>query len=375
VNPKKSSSNQARNFVRSKGRKFRMRKFLGVVAFLVSVGLPASANAALQTLSSLFVFGDSLSDGGNSGLVSQAATNGAYTYPPSPYYNGQYSNGPVAVEYLWRSYNGNAPFIPSLAGGTNYAIGGATTGVDNFNAISSTTGALGPAYVQLGNNWQLNTFGAQLAGGRTFDPVSSLFVIWTFPNDVFNWVENGGFTSGTIGGAAGVGPVGVDALIGNGINNIVQTVLALASTGAQHFLIPNMPDLGEVPEFKGTAFEPGMKAVSQGFNFYLAQALTALDAQLASAEIVQFDLFETLNRAAANPGAYGFMNTTEKCIDHILDGRCDPSNNTWLFWDGVHPTTYAHSIIGAEFRAAVPEPETILLLAFGLLGILATRRR
>ncbi len=351
-----------------------MKKFLGVVAFLVSVGLPASANASLQTLSSLFVFGDSLADGGNSGLVTQTAPGGGYTYPPFPYYNGQYSNGPVAVEYLWRSYNGNLPFRPSLAGGTNYAIGGATTGVDNFNAISQSTGPQ-PVFAHLGNNWQLSTFGAQLAGGRAFDPVSSLFVIWTFPNDVFNWVENGGYTPGTIGGAAGVGPVGVDALIGNGINNIVQTVLALASTGAQHFLIPNMPDLGEVPEFKGTAFEPGMKAVSQGFNFYLAQALTALDAQLASAEIVQFDLFETLNRAAANPGAYGFTNTTDKCIDHIQDGRCDPFNNTWLFWDGVHPTTYAHSIIGAEFRAAVPEPETILLLAFGLFGIFATRRR
>ncbi len=352
-----------------------MKKILGVVAFLVSVGLPASANASLQTLSSLFVFGDSLSDGGNSGLVSQAATNGAYTYPPAPYYNGQSSNGPVAVEYLWRSYNGNAPFTPSLAGGTNYAIGGATTGKDNFYAISSTAGALGPAYAQLGNNWQLNTFGAQLAGGRTFDPVSSLFVIWLFPNDVFNWVENGGLTPGTAGGSSGVGPVGIDALIGNGINNIIQTVLALASTGAQHFLIPNMPDLGEVPEFKGTYLEPDMKAVSQGFNFYLAQALTALDAQLASVEIVQFDMFGVFNRAAASPGAYGITNTTEKCIDNILNGRCDPSNNTWLFWDGVHPTTYAHSIIGGGFRAAVPEPETILLLAIGLFGIFATRRR
>ncbi len=41
----------------------------------------------------------------------------------------------------------------------------------------------------------------------------------------------------------------------------------------------------------------------------------------------------------------------------------------------VHPTTYAHSLLGAEFRASVPEPETILLVAIGLLGIFVTRRR
>ena len=31
--------------------------------------------------------------------------------------------------------------------------------------------------------------------------------------------------------------------------------------------------------------------------------------------------------------------------------------------------------VGAEFRAAIPEPESILLLPVGLLGILATRRK
>ena len=106
------------------------KKVLGALALVVAMGLPASANASLQSLSDMFVFGDSLSDGGNSGIVSRAATGGTVTFPPAPYYNGQYSNGPVAVEYLWQSYNGGASLAPSLAGGTNYAIGGATSGVE-----------------------------------------------------------------------------------------------------------------------------------------------------------------------------------------------------------------------------------------------------
>ena len=112
-----------------------MKKLLAGMALIVSASLPVAANASLQELTNLYVFGDSLSDGGNSGLVSQQFTGGAFTYPPPPYYNGQYSNGPVAVEYLWQAYNpGSTSFTPSLAGGTNYAIGGATSGLANFGS-------------------------------------------------------------------------------------------------------------------------------------------------------------------------------------------------------------------------------------------------
>jgi phospholipase/lecithinase/hemolysin len=346
------------------------KKLLGALALVAAMGLPASAIASLQTLSSLFVFGDSLSDGGNSGLVSQAATGGTVTFPPPPYYNGQYSNGPVAVEYLWNSYNpGDTSFKPSLAGGTNYAIGGATTGLASYNSVNpNVPPSLQPAYNNLGNNWQLNTFAEQ---APVFDPVSSLFVIWLFPNDLFNYQVTG-MTSGTAGGAPGFGPAGVDQLIGNGIQNIVDTVLFLESKGAQHFLIPNLPDIASTPDGNG---DPALAAVSQAFNFNLAQALTFLDAQYTSIEIVQFDTYRFFSDAIANPAKYGFTNTTESCVANILNGRCNPYDNTWLFWDGSHPTTYAHSVLGAEFRGSVPEPETFLLVAIGLLGIFVTRRR
>lgn len=355
------------------------KKLLGALALFAAMGLPAAANASLQTLSDLFVFGDSLSDGGNSGIVSRAATGGSITYPPSPYYNGQYSNGPVAVEYLWQSYNGSASFAPSLAGGTNYAIGGATTGLESFNSVTPSTGALAPAYNQLSNNWQLNDFASQLAGGRTFDPATSLFVVWLFPNDVFYSAT--GSTPGTVGcpdnatgpcvGSPLIG--GYPQLIGNGVTNILTTVAYLASLGAQHFLVPNMPDLGKTPEFSGTSGEAGLTALTVGFNSTLAYYLSLLDTSLTSAEIVQFDTFGAFDRIRQDPGAYGIKNATQQCIQNYA--ACAADNFQWAFWDGVHPTTYAHSILGAEFRAAVPEPESILLLAIGLLGIFVTRRR
>ena len=47
----------------------------------------------------------------------------AFTCPP---YAQRISNGPVAVEYLAGRLG--VPLAPSLAGGTNYAVGGAATG-------------------------------------------------------------------------------------------------------------------------------------------------------------------------------------------------------------------------------------------------------
>jgi hypothetical protein len=46
------------------------------------------------------VFGDSLSDGGNSKVISNTATGGAATLPQPPYLDGRFSNGLVAAEYL-----------------------------------------------------------------------------------------------------------------------------------------------------------------------------------------------------------------------------------------------------------------------------------
>ena len=350
-----------------------MKKLLAGMALIVSASLPVAANASLQELTNLYVFGDSLSDGGNSGLVSQQFTGGAFTYPPPPYYNGQYSNGPVAVEYLWQAYNpGSTSFTPSLAGGTNYAIGGATSGLANYNSVNpSAPGFVQPAYDNLGNNWQLQTFTAQ---HPVFDPATSLFVVWLFPNDLFNYAQTGQLPGTATGSPGGAGTV--EQLIANGVGNILTTVQYLASLGAQHFLVPNMPDLGNTPGYVGTPGAADMTALSMAFDLYLGQGLTALDAALTSAEIVQFDTFGVLNRILANPGAYGFEFTDKACVDNLASGLCNPGNwDKWVFWDSVHPTTSAHAVLGREFAASVPEPGTIFLLAIALLAMAVARRR
>ncbi len=336
-----------------------MKRVFRALILVAAASVPVGANAGLAQLSSLFVFGDSLSDGGNSGLLSSAATSPPYVFPPPPYAGGRYSNGPVAVEYLWEGYNpGDMSFKPSLGGGTNYAIGGATSGLESFNEVNSNVGPLGPIYAQKGSAWQLEAFADQ---APNFDPATSLFVVWQFPNDLF-YLGTTGQLPGTVPGSPGGGDV-----ISNAIANILTIIQTLAAAGAQHFLVPNLVDLGSTPDFLN---DPFMTAVSNLFNANLSPALSWLDATLPSIEIVQFDTNAAFKALIANPADYGLTVTDTACI---ADPACDP--DTWLFWDGVHPTTKVHEILGAQFMAAVPEPATLVLFVLGLFGISALRRR
>lgn len=322
-----------------------------LAACLVWLALP-SAHAGLQTLGSLFVFGDSLSDGGN-----YNGPGGPGTYPPSPpYANSRYTNGPTAVEYLWQAYHpGDTSFTPSNFGGTNYALGGATTGSFNYNAINpNVPTALQPWFADQGG---MANQVAQFSAGCSacFTPAESLFVTWAFPNDVIANVALG---------AAGLPAA---SLIGTAVDNIGNAILALAAQGAQHFLVPNIPDLGATPGYLGNADLTGLTVA---FNTALAAALTALDQSLG-AEIMQFDTFSTLNAIMDNPGAYGFDDVSTACVANLANGLCDP--NTWMFWDEVHPTTAVHALLGAQFAAAVPEPASHGLALVALLWLVVLR--
>ena len=350
--------------------KTMVKRSAAVLALFSVFALPLPARAGLIDLTSLFVFGDSLSDGGNSGLRTQQFTNNPnIVFPPPPYYNGQYSNGPVAVEYLWNRYNPGNPggFTPSLAGGTNYAIGGATTGSASFNSVnSSVPNFLKPAYANFGNAWQLQSFADQQP---SFNPATSLFVVWLFPNDIF-YSEATGMLPGLVPGSPG----GTD-LISNGIANILTTIGTLAQAGAQHFLVPNMADLGLTPAFAGTPQADFLSFLTGVFNDNLAAQLTALDA-LLSAEIVQFDTAGSFARILADPLVYGFDNTTDSCVDNLASGVCNPGNwDRWLFWDGVHPTTSTHQLLASQFAMAVPEPSSVALLMIALLALLVMTGR
>lgn len=306
---------------------------------------------ALAAYTSLFVFGDSLSDGGNAYTLSGGA------WPDSPPYAQRFTNGPTAAKVL-AAQLGIADFKPSALGGTNYAVGGATTGVGNFNYITGSPAGLPATIASTGMQAQLasfadNWFDAGMAQ-PLFDPARSLFMVWGGPNDFF------------LGLGLGANPVDV---LTTAVGNIAGIVGTLAGLGAVDILVPNMPNLATTPFglSQDELAQSQLGALSAGFNTALAQALGVVGGLFPWANIIEFDTAGFFADLLASPADFGFTDVITPCF---LIGACDG----FLFVDGVHPTAQAHSILGRAFAQAVPEPATSALIMLALLGLLATRR-
>jgi len=344
--------------------------FLGLATIGLGA-LPLPAKASIPALTNLFVFGDSLSDGGKAGLLSNG------TFPPSPPYAvGRASNGEVAVEYLWKQFNpGNTSFKPyndSTRLGTNFALLGSTTGKTNNRNLE---------FPNLGNSSQLDEFIGQ---SLPFNPKTSLFVVWFFPNDLLYW-SGTGKTSGTIGypspstGAdpapVGIGLDGLQAVIDNAVNNIATSIEILASEGATNFLVPSSPNLGLTPFFQARPDKGIATAASFAFNSTLTARLDSLQASLTNTDIIQFNTDELLSKLINNKADYGLANVIDSCL--VAPSPSNPSGSLcsnpdeYLYWDGNHPTTAAHRILGSAFydavRTRVPGPLPVLgaAAAFG----------
>jgi phospholipase/lecithinase/hemolysin len=315
-----------------------------------AVVLACMSLTAAAGYTSLTVFGDSLSDGGNDFVF----TGG--NFPPPPYAQ-RFSNGPTAVEVLAGSLG--LPLTPSLLGGSNYAFGGAETGTGNYLAVSPSVPPVinfifsgPPNFPATGTLAQVQSF----AGA--FSP-QSLVVLWAGPNDLFTALATGN-------------PPG--SVIGPAMQNLSAEVAMLYGAGARTILMPNMPDIGSTPFGLNSGDAAGLTAFSFVFDAFLDQTIDQLDLGLPGLDIIKFDTFSVLDSLIANGAAFGFTNVTEPCFDAAAQTLC-ANPDQYIFWDSVHPTARAHQFLGNAFAVAVPEPTTLALLALGLAGVSFSRRR
>jgi phospholipase/lecithinase/hemolysin len=299
----------------------------------VALALALSSTPAVilaDPFTSVVVYGDSLSDNGN--LF--AASGG--TIPGPPYFDGRRSNGPVAVEQLATTLG-----VPLQ----DFAWIGATTGIGNFGDGGTPTsfGAFGLPGMQTELAGTAGLLGPFLSSG--------LFVVWGGANDFLAPSPLDSFPSG---------------VIARGVSDLVGIVATLQGLGAQHILVPGMPDLGLTPYFEslGPAFAAEGSAITDAFNAALAASLPT--------GVTYYNTAALLRQMVADPSAFGFTDVTDPCFNGIT--VCS-NPDQYLFWDDFHPTTATDSFVAKAFEAAVPEPATIALLPAALMLCFVIRKR
>ncbi|NND20517.1 MAG: VPLPA-CTERM sorting domain-containing protein [Silicimonas sp.] len=314
-----------------------MNKFLAALAIVFA--LPASAGT-IGPYSDVYYFGDSLTDSGNAATLS-AQFNLNFDYNSYPL--GQFTNGNT-----WATQIGATP---SLLGGTNYAFGGART-VDNGDIIPD----LGAQIVQF------------VADAPTLGQ-TPLAAIWIGGND---------FRDFAAAGAGGGDPTAIAGFVGGLITEISTAVSTLASAGIGEVVVFGLPDLGELPDFVGTQFGAAVTQIVTGYNTALQGNVLQLDAWFAGAKFSYFDVNSLFLQALGPNNPLGYTNWTQACLDNLA--ACQGNEDTWVFWDSIHPTESVHAAIAGAFVdqvAPVPLPAGFPLLLGGLavFGLVSSRRK
>jgi outer membrane lipase/esterase len=121
----------------------------------------------------------------------------------------------------------------------------------------------------------------------------------------------------------------------------------LATADARTIIVMNLPDLGSTPQFSGSATTSAIATYSSSvFNTALDANLKAQAVAHPGTNIIEVDINSAFHVLMNDPSAFGLGNVTQACV---LVTACVTGNlsaqNSYLFWDTVHPTETGHKLI------------------------------
>lgn len=324
-----------------------------VVLVAACGGSSGDSSHAVSAYSTMRAFGDSLSDTGNDKI--QTSGSQRPDPPPTSYYDGRFSNGLVAVEYLWQSLSGHsdAKVVPSLQSDSgvvgrdavSYAYGGSSTGGIEINP---------DGYEVRGLQAQVDAFEARLANQRADG--RALYVIWAGANDYLFFGETN--------------PSAV-------VQKIEQAIDSLYRLGARHFLVPNLPNLGATPLTRASGSSATAESLTRAHNAMLDSALQRLRAGLYGASLHSANLFDYMNarlqdgslNGSAAPGleqltndpraAYCLLQPSIQCPAVPMSPSAPEAMREWNrtpFWDALHPTTRVHQMFAEAMLESLRQP-------------------
>ena len=299
----------------------------------------------------LFAFGDSLSDAGNDYYIDGG------TDPVSPYYQGHFSNGPTWVEDLSQML-GLGTLTPSLAGGHDFAFGGAETGptaIEGANPgdLLGQVAQYGLKYPQ----YQGALYSLEIGGNDIIKALDELHAGQIMPSEV-----------GTV--------------VAQAEANTVHAVETLFGLGARNLLFYEVPDLGLTPHLRadGPAWQNLASGLAKSFDQTVLSDLVPLER--LGLKVYDLHTYADLDLVVSNPSyfnsQYGitFTNVTDPGwtgnFTSSSSGSLRQDYQDYLFFDTVHPTALAHQLtadIAYHTLTGAPLTASFAMPAVGFVGV------
>ena len=288
------------------------------VRTLIALALAVAAAPAVAegAYTQTYFFGDSLTDSGHFQNTLPADIRDQA---------GRFTTNPGLVWAQWVADYYGTDATTDNQGGTNYAIGGARLDTPVANAIPVT------AQIDL----YLSTHGG------VADP-NALYTVWGGGNDLLAFDI--------------FAPVGTQ---------MVAAVGRLHAAGARYILVPTIPDAGLTPFALSAGLGSAATSVANSFNAQIFSSLAN-----AGLRVIPLNTFQLQQEIVAEASRYGFTNINSPACpgssltctpdDYVVPG----ADQTYVFADGVHPSSATHRIL-ADYAVSVLEgPRQIAMLPY-----------
>jgi len=298
--------------------KLKIASSYAIAVSLCALAICCSSYVEAKPFSEFVEFSGALSDTGNYSSV--------HGDLPPPFYKNRTTNGLVAGELLAARLGLTAEPSLHLIGpvkGTNFAVRDALAGGNGPDDLPAQLTAY---------------FGSH--GGKA-DP------------DAFFFVFNGG--NDVIQAVVQPTDQASEKILSDAVKGLETALRTLVKKGAKTIMAPNFIDLSLVPALRNTPLAPKAHRVSESYNRQFERMLARLEHELRF-KFIHWDFNQLFLAAIKHGDEFGFINTTDPCIDLVLSGQANPDD--YLFLTDTFPTARVHAIMAEAMATTVLERDS-----------------